>query len=66
MATQDPNETMTDEEVRELQEEWNPKQYDSEEEGFVKDMLVRVATRFHTMSTDEYRKVLADQVEPSA
>jgi len=62
-TTPESGEILTDERVKELQEEWNPSQYDSEPEGFVKDMLIRVANRFHGMSVDEYRQVLIGRVE---
>lgn len=56
------DQVMSDERVKELQEEWNPSQYESEEDGFTKDMLIRVSTRFYNMSTEEYRKVLEDSL----
>lgn len=58
--------TMTDQEVRKLQEEWNPAQYDDEPNDFTRDMLQRVANSFYTMSTDEYRQVLREQSETNA
>jgi hypothetical protein len=57
--------TMSDERVKELQEEWNPSQYDSEEDGFTKDMLIRVSSTFYNMSVEEYRKVLEEQAVDS-
>lgn len=54
---------LTDERVIELQEEWNPKQYEKEEPGFVRDMLIRVATEFYNMSPEEYREVLMNRVD---
>ena len=53
--------TMTDQEVRKLQEDWNPAQYDDEPNELTKDMLQRVANSFYTMSVDEYREVLENQ-----
>ena len=59
-------EVLSDERVKEMQEEWNPKQYEKEEAGFTKDMLIRVANRFYNMPVEEYRQVLLDRAETSA
>jgi hypothetical protein len=59
-------EIISDERVKELQEEWNPAQYDTEPDGFTKDMLIRVSSTFYDMSVEEYRKVLEDSAVESA
>ena len=53
----DPLRVFTDAKVAELQEEWNPDQYNDWDEP-AKGMMKDVAKVFYNMTVDEYREVL--------
>ena len=48
------------EQVKELQEEWNPEQFANDEPTEYRDMMMTIAKQFYEMPVEDYREYLKE------
>lgn len=61
MTKENNSSTLTDEELRKQQEEWNPINHMDMRDGPAKDMMLSMCEEIYGMSLEEYRVFLQDR-----